>query len=53
LQDREPLLDLIHPRAVDQGGAQTEPRVLGEPGANLFAVVRAEVVAEHVYLENP
>ena len=46
LEDAEPLLDLVHPRAMDWRMMEREPGVFGQPGLDLFALVHANVV-EH------
>lgn len=48
LQNREPLLDLIHPGTVDGREMKTEAGMECEPRHDLFASVHAEVVAHDV-----
>lgn len=48
LENREPLLNLICPRAVDGREMEPEARMLGEPSPHELAMVRADVVANHV-----
>jgi hypothetical protein len=48
LQDREPLLDLVHPRAVHRREVHLKTWVRGEPRTNQLAVVDAEVVTDGV-----
>src|SRR5512145_257647 len=48
LQDGEPLFDLVHPGAVHGREVHLEARMLLEPGANLLAVMNADVVADDV-----
>jgi hypothetical protein len=48
LEAREPLLDLVHPRAVHRGVVHVEARVRGEPRANELAAVGNHVVADEV-----
>src|SRR5205085_11298050 len=48
LQDREPLLDLIHPRAVNGGEMETEACMPLEPDLYLLAGVHSQVVAVNV-----
>jgi hypothetical protein len=48
LQDGEPLFDLVHPGAVHRREVHLEARMLLEPGANLLAVMNADVVADDV-----
>lgn len=45
-KDREPLLDLIHPGAVNRREVEGETRVLGQPALNALALVNADVVAD-------
>jgi len=48
LEDGKPLLDLVHPGAVDRGEVHLEARVLLEPSSGELALVRADVVADEV-----
>src|SRR2546426_2175659 len=42
LQDRKPLLDLIHPGAMHRGKVEHEARMFGQPGLHLFALMHPE-----------
>lgn len=46
LEDREPLLDLIHPRAVNGCEVKAESWMLAEPCLNFLAFVQNQVVAD-------
>src|SRR5579883_3567352 len=46
LDDGEPLLHLVHPRAVHGREVEMEPGVPSQPGPDLFAAVRAHVIAD-------
>ena len=46
LQDAEPLLDLIHPRAMHRRVMEHEPRVLRQPRLDLLALVHPQVVQD-------
>jgi len=48
LEDREPLLDLVHPGAVDGREVHAEAGMPREPGAGELAFVGADVVADQV-----
>ena len=48
LQDREPLLNLVHPRAMNRREVHPRPWVCSQPRSRELAVVDAEVVAEQV-----
>ena len=48
LQNREPLLDLIHPRAVNGGEMKAKAWMPFEPCLNLLAGVHPQVVADDV-----
>lgn len=48
LEDREPLLDLIHPRTVNGREMKAESWMLSEPSLNLLALVQDQVVADDV-----
>jgi hypothetical protein len=45
LQDAEPLLDLIDPRAMDGGEMELEARMSLQPFLNLFAVMDTDIIA--------
>src|SRR5271157_6046462 len=42
--DAEPLLHLVHPRTMDRRMRKDKPRVLGQPGLHLLALVHPQVV---------
>ena len=48
LQDREPLLDLIHPRTMDGWKVQHKARVFGQPGLYLLAFVPPYIIEHHM-----
>lgn len=48
LQNAEPLLDLVHPGAMYGREVQEEPRMLLEPRAHLFSVMRGDVIEDKV-----
>ena len=48
LQDAEPLLDLIHPRAMHRRMMELEARMFFQPGLHLFAGVHPQVVHHQV-----
>ena len=48
LQDREPLLDLIHPRTMDGWKVQHKARVFGQPGLYLLAFVHPYIIEHHM-----
>src|SRR5215212_4409116 len=48
LKNREPLLDLIHPRTVNGREVKAESRMLGEPCLNLLTLVHDQVVADNM-----
>lgn len=45
LQDAKPLLDLVHPRAVDGGKVKHETRVAIQPSPDLFPRMGPEIIA--------
>lgn len=47
-KNREPLLDLVHPGAVDRSVVELEARMLNQPGPEELALVDANVVANHM-----
>ena len=48
LQNAEPLLDLIHPRAMDRCEVESKTRTLREPRSHLFAVMGRDVVEDEM-----
>jgi len=52
LQDAEPLLDLIDPRAMDGGEMELEARMFLKPFLSLFAVMDTDIVANDVNQSN-
>ena len=48
LENGKPLLDLIHPGAMNRCEVHTKPRVSCQPGARDLAVMNADVVADEV-----
>lgn len=48
LENREPLLYLVHPGTVDRGEMKDEARMPLQPFADLLAMVRRDVVADEV-----
>ena len=48
LQDAEPLLHLVHPRAMHRRVMEHEPRVLRQPRLHLLALVHPQVVQDHM-----
>jgi hypothetical protein len=52
LQDAEPLLDLIDPRAMDGGEMELEARMFLKPSLSLFAVMDTDIVANDVNQSN-
>src|SRR3954466_13303843 len=47
-EDAEPLLDRVHPGAVDRGEVGDEAGVGGEPGTDEFAVMDRDIVGEQM-----
>lgn len=52
MQDAEPLLDLIDPRAMDGGEMELEARMFLKPFLSLFAVMGTDIVANDVNQSN-
>jgi len=48
LKNREPLLDLVHPRTMNGGEMKAESRMLSEPCLNLLALMQDQVVADYM-----
>jgi hypothetical protein len=44
--DANPLLHLVHPRAMDRRMMKVKPRVLGQPGLHLPAFVHPQVIQD-------
>ena len=48
LQDAEPLLHLIHPRAMNRREVKDKAWVFHQPVADFFAVMRADIIAHEM-----
>ncbi len=48
LQDREPLLHLIHPGAMHGGKVEHKAWMFGQPGLHLFALMHPEIIEDHM-----
>ena len=46
LENRKPLLDLIHPRAMDRGEMEDKARMTLQPLADFLALMRGDIVAD-------
>src|SRR5205809_7033493 len=49
LQDREPLLDLVHPGTMHGREMKEKAWVLSQPGLQLFALVHPHIIKHHVH----
>ena len=52
LENRKPLLNLIHPRAMDRGEMEDKAGMALQPLADFLAMMRGDVVADHVDRRN-
>jgi hypothetical protein len=48
LQDRAPLLNLIHPGAMHGGKVEHKTRMFGQPGLPLFALMHPYIIEDHM-----
>jgi len=49
LQDREPLLHVIHPGAMHGGKVEHKAWMFGQPGLHLFALMHPEMIEDHMH----
>src|SRR5262249_26725794 len=48
LQDREPLLNLVHPGAMHRWKVEHKARMFGQPGLYLFALMHPKIIEHHM-----